>query len=84
MTGVNWLKIWFEDRESMLETMRRNLVADIEAGHDVNGHTVRKQIVEIEDYENQFQLDARRVREMEPAKAKHWCYVDLRRRGAIG
>lgn len=80
---ANWLEIWFEDRESMLETMRRNLAADIEAGYDVNGHLVRKQIVDIEEYEARFNTDAHRVREMEPAKAKHWCYVDLRRRGAI-
>lgn len=80
---TDWLKIWFDDKEAMIDTMRRNLAADLEAGYDVNGYSVRKQIVDIETYEREFKAQAERVGEMEIPRAQYWCYCDLRKRGAI-
>jgi hypothetical protein len=80
---TNWIEIWFADKVSMMDTMRRNLVADIEAGYNANGHSVRKQVVDIEEYEIKFNRDADRIKEMDPNKANHWCYIDLKKRGAI-
>ena len=79
---INWIDIWFDDKRSMVDTMRRNMVADLEAGYDLNGHIIRKQVVDLEEYEMQFNREAEVLRVMEPAKAKHWCYIDLKRRGA--
>lgn len=83
MPKINWLNLWFEDKESILDTMRRNLTADIEAGYSLTGNSVRKQKAEIELYSIRFDEEAKRLREMEPSKALHWCYIDLKRRGAI-
>lgn len=80
---VNWIEVWFEDKISMMDTMRRNLADDIKAGYDLNSHCIRKQIVDIEEYESQFNRDADRIKEMDPNKAQHWCYIDLKKRGAV-
>lgn len=79
----NWLELWFEDKNSILETMRRNLCADLEAGYNPNGNNIRNQKMEMEHFSLRFDEEAKRLREMEPKRATHWCYVDLKRRGAI-
>lgn len=81
--GTNWIDLWFNDKISIINTMRKNLAADIEAGYYLNGCSVRKQLVEIEEYERNFDADIRKIRDMEPGRAKHWCYIDLKRRGVI-
>jgi hypothetical protein len=82
-TEINWIDIWFEDKQSMLEIMRHNMADDLDAGYDPNGHSIRRQVVDIEDYQAKFDREADMLKNMEPAKAKHWCYIDLKKRGAI-
>lgn len=79
----DWIELWFADKTSIMDTMRNNLASDIKAGYNPNGHSIRKQIVDIEEYESQFNRDADRIKEMDPGKAQHWCYIDLKKRGAI-
>lgn len=79
----NWFDIWFEDKKSILEIMRKNMASDLDAGYDPNGHSIRKQVVEIEEYQMKFDQQMDIFRTMEEPKIQHWCYYDLKKRGVI-
>lgn len=79
----DWFEIWFEDKECILETMRRNMKADLDAGYEPNGHCIRKQVVDIEEYEMKFDREVEMLKMMDEKATKHWCYLDLKKRGAI-
>lgn len=84
MTEVGkWFDIWFQDKQGMIETMRRNMVADLDAGYDPNGHSIRKQVVELEDYQHGFDVQLDLFKHMEDSEVNRWCYYDLKKRGAI-
>jgi len=80
---TDWLEIWIADVKSVIATMKANMVADLEAGYNPEGYCIRKQRVDIETREREFDRDMDRLKEMEPGKANWWCYVDLKKRGAI-
>ena len=81
--NIDWIDLWFADKNSIVNTMQANMESDLQAGYEPDGYTIQKQRVDIETYRRQFDREAKRLREMDPPKAKHWCYVDLKRRGAI-
>ena len=81
--GTDWLSLWFEDKESILNTMVRNLQADLNAGYNYFGNTIIREQNEIAEYKAKFDKEVDKLKEMEPSKANHWCYCDLRKRGAI-
>lgn len=78
-----YFRIWFEDRQSILETMKRNMLADLEAGYDPEGRSIRKQKVNIEKFEIEFEERIDQFKNMEDGKVERWCYYDLIKRGAI-
>lgn len=80
---MKWFEIWFDDAISVIDTMHRNMIADIEAGYDPQGHCIRKQIVEIEEKQAQFSRQMDMFKCMEDSKVNRWCYYDLKKRGAI-
>lgn len=80
---MNWFEIWFEDMKSIIETMRRNMVADLEAGYNPNGFYIRKQRVEIEQKQMNFDRQMEIFKNMDDSKVKRWCYYDLKKRGVI-
>lgn len=82
-TEMKWFEIWFEDKQSIMEIMRKNMASDLDAGYDPNGHSIRKQVVELEEYEMQFERQMEQFKYMEDSKVNRWCYYDLKKRGAI-
>lgn len=78
-----WFDLWFDDKQSILDTMVKNLKADLEAGYNYFGHNIINQRKLIDEYKNQFDKELKNLREMDYKKAEHWCYIDLHRRGAI-
>lgn len=83
MAKMNWFEIWFEDKQSILNTMIRNMASDLENGYDYFGNSITKQRKEIDEYKAQFDEEMKGFRTMEESKIQHWCYYDLKRRGAI-
>ena len=83
MEKKNWFEIWFEDKQAMIETMTRNMVADLEAGYDYFGKSITQQRKDIEDYKRQFDDQVEAFKFMDIGRVNHWCYFDLKRRGAI-
>ena len=78
-----WFNIWFEDKKCILSTMRQNMADDIAAGYDPNGHCIRKQRVDIEEYEIKMGLEIDMFKTMEDNAVDRWCFYDLKKRGAI-
>ena len=79
----DWFEIWFADKQSVLETMVRNMAADLDAGYNYFGNCIRKQRSEIAEYKAQFDEECDKLKEMDEKKANRWCYIDLKKRGAI-
>lgn len=80
---MKWFDLWLEDRRCMAETMRRNMQADIDAGWNPQGHAIRKQLVEVEEYEMETDRQVERFKYMEEKQVNRWCYFDMKKRGAI-
>jgi len=79
-----WFDIWFADKESMLDTMVRNLAADLENGYDYFGKSATEQREQIAAYKKQFDEECDLLKSMTDEKhVDRWCYIDLKKRGAI-
>lgn len=80
---TKWFEIWYEDKQSMIATMMRNMVADIEAGYNPTGANIRGQREQIDQYTKEFDLELGKLAEKDEKQAERWCYIDLKRRGVI-
>lgn len=78
-----WFEMWFGDKQSLLETMIRNMNSDLECGYDYFGNSVRSQREKIDEYKKEFDHQTLVLGLMNEKKAERWCYMDLKRRGAI-
>lgn len=80
---TDWFAMWFEDKQSMLATMIRNMVSDIEAGYDPCGACIKRQREEIQQYSDLMDRQMLALHAMEEFRANKWCYYDMVKRGAI-
>ena len=81
---MKWFEMWFADKESILETMVRNMAADLDCGYNYFGDCIRRQREEIAAYKEKFDSEVDHLKEMDDEKkVERWCYLDLRKRGAI-
>lgn len=80
---TDWFEIWCEDKQNILNTMARNMAADLEAGYDFFGNSIQRQINEMEAYRDAFNSEMDKIAEMEPSRVNHYCYVKLKKAGAI-
>ena len=78
-----WFTIWFEDKWSILNTMGKNLAADLAAGYSYFGMCAEKQRAAIEAYKLQFDSEMDYLATLDEKKAERWCKMDLIKRGAI-
>ena len=78
-----WFSLWSADKESILATMVRNLYSDIEAGYKPSGDSVGRQIADIADYRNNFNVQSLRLLNMPFAERNRWCFDDMKSRGVI-
>ena len=83
MAKQDWFEIWKSDKESVLDTMIRNMVSDLENGYDYHGKSITTQREEIDAYKREFDLQMKALGLMDEKKVGWWCYMDLKRRGAI-
>lgn len=78
-----WQEIFIMDKESMIETMVRNIQSDLAAGYNIHGACIRAQREAIESYVAQFHAELDKLGEMTEAQAERWCYYNLKKRGVI-
>ena len=79
----DWFEIWFEDKQSMIETMTSNMAADLQAGYDFFGNSIQNQMRDIQEYKNRFDAQMEDFKFMEEKAVNRWCFYDLKKRGAI-
>lgn len=79
----DWFEIWCADRESVIETMVRNMAADIAAGYKYFGKSLTRQREEIAAYQKDYEDTLDMFKTMESDQIVRWCYFDLKKRGAI-
>ena len=79
----DWFDVWFEDRESILSTMVRNMTSDLNAGYDYFGQSITKQKQEIAEYKAQTDKTLDMFKDMDEKAVNHWCFYELKKNGAI-
>ena len=82
-TEMKWFEIWFDDKNNILECMVRNMQADLNAGYDPLGNSIKSQLADIENYRKAIDSKFDEFSKMENKAVNRWCYYDLKRRGAI-
>ena len=78
-----WFKMWYEDKISMIATMNKNMVSDLEHGYDPNGKCIRGQLDNIYTYQTAFYNQLDTFINWSDYKIERWCYYDLLKRGVI-
>lgn len=78
-----WFEIWYQDKQSILDTMVRNMVADLECGYDYFGNCITRQREEIAEYKAKFDAEVMSFAEKSDTERNKWCYYDMLRRGVI-
>lgn len=79
----DWFPLWYEDKQSILNTMVSNLQADLNAGYDSFGNSATSQRQAIDAYKDQMDEEMKAFRTMTGSQVSHWCFYDMKRRGAI-
>lgn len=79
----DWFPLWFEDKQSILDTMVRNLQADLNAGYDYFGNSAVSQRENIEAYKSQIDEELKVFRTMDENAVSRWCFYDMKQRGVI-
>lgn len=83
MADMKWFEMWFEDKQSIVEIMVKNMQSDLDAGYDPKGKSIQTQIKEIAEYKKSIDDKLEEFADMDEAKVNRWCYYDMKRRGAI-
>lgn len=79
----DWFELWFSDKQCMVETMVKNMQADLNAGYDYFGNSIRKQMKQIDEYKAEFDKQLDEFKTMEEKEVNRWCFYDMKKRGAI-
>lgn len=80
---IDYFKLWYEDKRSILETMNRNMYADIDVGYDPNGKNIKSQLQAIDDYSIDINRHLTHFQSMKEKDVQNWCKYDMIRRGVI-
>lgn len=78
-----WFDMWFEDKKAMISTMLSNTVADLNAGYDLYGKSIREQKQMIDKYQKSFEDQMNAFKEMDDKQVNRWCFYDMKKRGVI-
>lgn len=78
-----WFDLWYEDKEGILNTMLKNMRADLDAGYDYFGKSITQQREDIDNYKKKFDEEVEMLKNKTPKETEHWCKLDLKKRGAI-
>ena len=70
---TDWFEIWCEDKQNIMNTMARNMAADLEAGYDFFGNSIQRQIKDMEAYRDAFNAEMDKIAEIEPSRVNHYC-----------
>lgn len=79
----DWFEIWEDDKESILQTMIKNMASDLDHGYDYFGKSIMEQKKSIEEYRQEIDNAYELFKTMDEKQVNRWCFYDLKKRGAI-
>lgn len=79
----DWFDMWLADKESMLDTMVKNMASDLENGYKYFGQCIAKQREMIRVYKEDMDAKLDMFATMEEKQINKWCYFDMLKRGVI-
>lgn len=79
----DYFAVWYQDKLSMIETMIRNMLADLDAGYDFHGGSIGTQLQYVEEYYEDFRNKLKEFKDMREPDINKWCYKDMIERGAM-
>lgn len=79
----DWFDLWFADKQSMVDTMIKNMASDLAAGYDYFGASITNQREMIDRYKAQFDVEMDSFKTMDEKQVNRWCYYDMKKRGVI-
>ena len=79
----NYIEMWDADKKSMMHTMYKNMVSDLDCGYSPIGACIQRQKENIARYEAEYFNDMEKLIDMEESAANRWCFMDMKRRGVI-
>ena len=82
-TPAEWIFMWNDDKRSVVATMYRNLTADIEAGYDLFGYSVRQAQAAITTYVAKWERQITELARLDTDAKGRKCFEWLRDCGAI-
>lgn len=83
VNSIDWTSMWEADKKSVIATMYGNMYADLQAGYNPFGNSIRSQREEIAAYEKDYSDTLEKFKYMTEEQINHWCFYDLKKRGAI-
>ena len=83
MKWFDYFDMWYADKVSMMDTMVRNMAADLAAGYDYFGSSISRQRREIDEYRAEFDAQMDAFKAMDEDKVGRWCFFDMKKRGVI-
>lgn len=78
-----WFDMWYSDKKSILNCMYNNREADIAAGYSLYSKSIIDQNEMIDSYSKSIDEALENFKSMSESEVDHWCYYDLKKRGAI-
>ena len=81
--SIDWLEMYVSERESMQNTMIRNMSADLDAGYDYFGKSIKQQRAAIDEFRAKFDAVLDMFKTMTDDAVQHWCFYELKKLGAI-
>ena len=79
----DWFEMWYADKRSVLDTMVKNMQADLNAGYDYFGQSIKNQRMAIDTYKRLLDQELDMFADMGEKQVNRWCYYDMVKRGAI-
>ena len=79
----DWFEVWQDDKESIIETMIKNMASDLNHGYDYFGKSIVEQRRAIEAYRKETDDTFDLFKTMDEKEVNRWCFYDLKKRGAI-
>ena len=83
VANCDYYEIYCEDSESIINTMFRNLNADLDAGYNPVGDCIRRQQQMIDDRQKEYRDALDLFKTMTDQEINRWCYFELKKKGAI-
>lgn len=81
---IDYIELWIDDYNSLIDCAVRNMQSDLAAGYNPHGKSIAADIECIREITARRDAGIEHIADFaDDRKASRWCYLDMKRRGAI-